>query len=761
MERYRIGLLVGNKSIDYIQAIRMGVQNTIEDAGHVLVAISDLIPFHARINAKEYFRVAFEVTSRLDLDATIVPAGVIASYLSSEHNMFGELLGILDPTKTLVIERDIEGYRCIDKDNNPGMHECMKHLIESCGFKRIAFLGGPASSTSAAQRESIYREEMCAHGLEVTPSLIEHGEYSGECGDSVDKLIDNNPGLEAIACCCDLEAYSVYRTLRKRRLTVGKDIAVTGFDDHAMSAHLNPPLSTVHMTGYDLGCMAAREAIRLCERKPQQEHTLSSSFIARGSCGENEHGRIEELKKLLSQDPFPTAEVASAIADSTLLMTNKRIEDDFRIALEELVAKVEQAYRTHIKSGDDLDQLFSTQDLSVLFSKSYGDRLSLEGFQSIAILLLQALMEMAPKEESNWLVAQLANLHLGLSRMLNVAVHDTRVSMSKREWTAFHMADDALRESMNPRLAYELILKEFGELGVRKADLYLLAEPEVFIGSRTFALSDTLLPIGTLANNTVTVTEGNAPIALQDVLDKLIDGHNQTSAYTVGGIMAGNELMGIAAIDSGTLDYDGQLIAFLNLGVALKHLQMIATERESNELLSKSNLLLERQSHYDEMTGVLNRRGFMSKLRQVLEQHEGESGALFYMDLDGLKYINDTYGHDSGDEAIRQTTRVLEAFMPRGTVLGRLGGDEFVAFALVSSERDIKTLGRSVKAGMTTYNATHSSPYDLAISYGGVYLPIDKDTFTNINKSLVVADERLYQMKKSRKTSRRFSAAES
>ncbi|MBR3225146.1 MAG: GGDEF domain-containing protein [Atopobiaceae bacterium] len=757
MKRYRIGLLVGNKSIDYIQAIRMGVQNTIEDAGHVLIAISDLIPFHARINAKEYFRVAFEVTSRLDLDAVIVPAGVIASYLSTEYKMFGELLSILDPQKTLVIERNIEGYRCIGKDSNPGMHECMRHLIENRGFKRIAFLGGPASSTSATQREAIYREEMRAHGLKVTASLVEHGEYSGECGDSIDKLIDNNPGLEAIACCCDLEAYAVYRTLRNRRLTVGKDIAVTGFDDHAMSAHLNPPLSTVHMTGYDLGCMAAREAIRLHEKKPQQEHTLSSSFIARGSCGENEHDRIMQLKELLAQKPFPVGEVASIIANSTLMMANKRIEDDFRAALEELVTKVERAYRAHFECGDELDQLFSTQDLSVLFSKDYRDRLSLEGFRSVAILILQALMEMAPKEESNWLVAQLANLHLGLSRMLNVAVQDTKVSMGKREWTAFHMADDALRESMNPRLAYELILREFGELGVRKADLYLLSEPEVFIGSRTFALSDTLLPIGTLVNNEVIITEGTAPIALQDVLDNLIESRDNTSVYTVGGIMAGNELVGIAAIDSGTLDYDGQLIAFLNLGVAFKHLQMIASERESNELLSKSNLLLERQSHYDEMTGILNRRGFMNKLRSVIEQHEGENGALFYMDLDGLKYINDTYGHDSGDDAIRQATRVLEAFMPRGTVLGRLGGDEFVAFALVSSERDIKMLGRSVEAGMETYNATHSSPYDLAISYGGVYLPIDKGTFTNINKSLIVADERLYQMKKGHKTSRRFS----
>lgn len=87
MEQYRIGLMVGNKSIDYVHAIRMGVQNTLEESGHVLIAISDLIPFHSRSNAASYFRVAFEVASRLELDAIIVPAGIIAGYLCAHDRL--------------------------------------------------------------------------------------------------------------------------------------------------------------------------------------------------------------------------------------------------------------------------------------------------------------------------------------------------------------------------------------------------------------------------------------------------------------------------------------------------------------------------------------------------------------------------------------------------------------------------------------------------------------------------------------------------
>ena len=750
MKRYRVGLMVGNKSIDYVHAIRMGVENTLDEAGHVLIAISDLIPFHSRVNASSYFRVAFEVTARLGLDAVIVPAGTIASYLTDEYQNIYELLDVLDAPKTVVIERDVPGLRCITKDNAPGMHECMRHLIEECGYKKIAFIGGPKSSTSAREREDIYFEEMHAHGLDTPESLLTYGEFSGECGDAIDELIDNNPGLEAIACSCDLIAHSVYRVMRRRRLAVGRDIAVTGFDDLSISAHLNPPLSTVRMTGYDLGCMAAREALRLCEGLPQQEHVLSSTFIARGSCGAGDESLIDQFRELIVTKPFPQDQIVDIFVDSTLMMAGRYVEKDFRAATRVFVETAREAYLRHVAGSEETDAIFDSQDLSVLFNRSYRDLLSLEGFQSAAIALLRALLEETSDRDVNWVFEQIGNVHQGIARMLNALMQDDRAAHSKREWTSFHMIDDAVRETSDVNAVYRLILQDLHGLGVNRADLYLLADPVEFIGARSFALSDTLRPVGRLIGGSVRAIEGARTVALQDVLGRLVPHRGGSSAYTVGGIMAGNELLGIVAFEHGTLDADGQLIATLNLGIALKHMQMIANERESNELLSKSNLLLEQQSHYDEMTGVLNRRGFMSKLRRMLNIHQGRQGVLLYLDLDGLKKINDTYGHDNGDEAIRQTTCVLSACLPPDTILGRLGGDEFVAFVLVESESELESLGRSIEAGMATFNATHSYPFELAISYGGVVVTIWPDSFENITKTMVLADERLYEMKKVR-----------
>lgn len=750
MKRYRVGLMVGNKSIDYVHAIRMGVENTLEEAGHVLIAISDLIPFHSRVNATSYFRVAFEVTARLGLDAVIVPAGSIASYLTEEHQSVFDLIAKLDAAKTVVIERNIPGLRCITKDNVPGMRDCMRHLIEGCGYKKIAFIGGPKSSTSAREREDVYFEEMHAHGLETPESLLTHGEFSGECGNAIDELIDNNPGLEAIACSCDLIAHSVYRVMRKRQLVVGSDIAVTGFDDLSISAHLDPPLSTVHITGYDLGCMAAREAMRLCQGLPQQERVLSSTFIARSSCGLEDESLVDRFRAIITTKPFPVDRVVDAFVDSTLMMAGRYVEKDFRDAMSDFIGNAWAAYLRHEEQGDETVEMFSMQSLRLLFNRSYRNLLSVEGFQSAAIAMLQALVEESADRDVSWVFEQVSGVHQALARMLNVRMQEDLVARSKREWTSFHMIDDAVRESSDAAAAYRLILQDLHALGVNRADLYLLPDPVEFIGARSFALSDTVRPIGRLIGGSVRVIEGARTVALQGVLGRLVPRRGGSSSYTVGGIMAGNELLGIVAFEHGTLDEDGQLIATLNLGIALKHMQMIANERESNELLSKSNLLLEQQSHYDEMTGILNRRGFMSKMRRMLNRHQGTRGALLYLDLDGLKAINDTYGHDNGDEAIRQTTCVLSACLPPDTILGRLGGDEFVAFVLVEDESELESLGRSIDAGMATFNATHSYPFELAISYGGVVLTVRPDSFDNITKTMVQADERLYEMKKRR-----------
>ena len=108
MKRYRIGLLAAHSAIDYPRSIRLGVQNTVEEAGHTLVVLADLIPYHTLTNAEAYLRVAIEIAKRLDLDATIVPVGCLTANMSGDNAKALGFVQGLDRAHTLVLEREVE-----------------------------------------------------------------------------------------------------------------------------------------------------------------------------------------------------------------------------------------------------------------------------------------------------------------------------------------------------------------------------------------------------------------------------------------------------------------------------------------------------------------------------------------------------------------------------------------------------------------------------------------------------------------------------
>ena len=90
---------------------------------------------------------------------------------------------------------------------------------------------------------------------------------------------------------------------------------------------------------------------------------------------------------------------------------------------------------------------------------------------------------------------------------------------------------------------------------------------------------------------------------------------------------------------------------------------------------------LTRLSSTDELTGLLNRRGFWEQAGPALGDGEvaARSAVIAFVDMDGLKIVNDTYGHAEGDEALKAISRALTALARPGDVVARLGGDEFAA----------------------------------------------------------------------------------
>lgn len=88
---------------------------------------------------------------------------------------------------------------------------------------------------------------------------------------------------------------------------------------------------------------------------------------------------------------------------------------------------------------------------------------------------------------------------------------------------------------------------------------------------------------------------------------------------------------------------------------------------------------LDQLAHQDTLINLPNRRGFMRELERLIDrvQRYGNGAALLFVDLDGLKIINDSFGHKAGDEALIQVADLLSKGVRRSDVVARIGGDEF------------------------------------------------------------------------------------
>lgn len=130
---------------------------------------------------------------------------------------------------------------------------------------------------------------------------------------------------------------------------------------------------------------------------------------------------------------------------------------------------------------------------------------------------------------------------------------------------------------------------------------------------------------------------------------------------------------------------------------------------------------LESAAYTDELTGLFNRRGFFALAGKQLEiaLRSRDSVGLVYVDLNRMKEINDRWGHEAGDRALRDVAEILNRTFRTSDILGRIGGDEFVAFLPDAANADTRGIVlANLQRQLADHNARVERPFTLALSAG-------------------------------------------
>lgn len=148
----------------------------------------------------------------------------------------------------------------------------------------------------------------------------------------------------------------------------------------------------------------------------------------------------------------------------------------------------------------------------------------------------------------------------------------------------------------------------------------------------------------------------------------------------------------------------------------------------------------------DELTGLHNRRGFTAIAEQQLKLARRSRAPLHlgFIDMDGMKAINDQFGHAVGDEALKDTADLLRASFRDSDLLARVGGDEFLVLAVGADDKTMERVQERLFAAVIKHNLEAQRPYALSLSLGMVACDVESGF---LDQMIEEADRRMYQAK--------------
>ncbi|HET7839362.1 MAG TPA: substrate-binding domain-containing protein, partial [Rectinemataceae bacterium] len=270
----------------------LGVWPSVADEAERLGA--DLFCFPGgRIGLREGHEASrnaiYDLAARVPLDGLLVWTSSLSGV--EQGGAVGAFLDRFRGRPLVSLSSGAPGVPVVTIDYYGGMREAMRHAIKGHGFRRVAFIRGPALHPGAEERYQAYLDSLEAAGIGLDPRLVSPPCPWDSGREALLELIDGRglvPGRDflALVASSDLMALWAARTLLARGYRIPEDIAVIGMNNSLESRLSTPPLTTVEGPFAELGAKGFRTLMALVSGEQVEERsTLPATLVVRQSCG--------------------------------------------------------------------------------------------------------------------------------------------------------------------------------------------------------------------------------------------------------------------------------------------------------------------------------------------------------------------------------------------------------------------------------------------------------------------------------------------
>ncbi len=761
--RKNIGLLVGNIMDAFSNLICQGVMKAAEEQDvNLIIFPGNYLDFNRNEDVGLSFEyqpnTLFSYANAEGIDMILACISSVGCLATEEHKR--ELIDSVQGIPMLTIASKERGCASITYDNRKGFKEGIEYIICEKKKRKLAMLSGPVGNSDFMERWEVFRDTLTEHGIEVKEKMFAYGDASRFSTKAAEELLDRNPDAEAIICGNDDMAFAVYDVCMRRGIEIGKDLLVLGFDDVEASRKLSPPLASVHADAATLGYRALLQGISILEGEAEDTLVLPTRFIPRESVSY----QGEDIRTIIHSAFSGRAEEAQREHIANVIVSYVFYADTYdkkAAGFQSLILDILRMFA----EAEDCDESKSEALMAQIranFGKlmhggisGYTDQHRMVQLYTVAMHELQSA-----RRGGNYcrvLASVLAEqMQFVMDSMIYRASEKNKRSMSLLHSTNILSRDMLMTEEMGEQ-SYLTVISKMHMLDIERSCLLVFEQPKQHRFQDVWRRPEEIL----LKAYQVDASATAIPRTKQKVMTSKIFMQpffhtKERHTWVLNDLYSGEWQYGIFICDlQYELFYLTELLTY-QISSAVKMLNLFLKEQETHdrleetlEQLTLNNITLDRISRFDELTGILNRRGFMERGAELLQNAEGKTILVVYADLDSLKTINDLFGHDEGDFALRAATEILSiAFYKKG-VIGRLGGDEFAGLIVCEEPNEKELLYQKVKKCMNDYNADIKKPYRVQLSIGMDEIYYSPDM--RLSDMLSQADDLLYQEKRNKK----------